>query len=125
MIDILPLDEDGELAVDHPMKETSYYTQAMEDIMLLNEAGNDFDEDKIQNGELTPVFFGSALTNFGVQTFLETYLQFAPAPQPRITEDEQEVNPVDRRIFWIYIQNSSKYESCASRPYCFCANCFR
>ena len=36
------------LAVDHPMKETSYYTQAMEDIMLLNEAGNDFDEEKVQ-----------------------------------------------------------------------------
>ena len=31
-------------------------------------------------GDQTPVFFGSALTNFGVQTFLETYLQFAPAP---------------------------------------------
>ena len=41
---------------------------------------------KLRNGELTPVFFGSALTNFGVQTFLDTYLQFAPPPQPRITE---------------------------------------
>ena len=91
----LPLDEDGELAVDHSMKITSYYKQAMEDIKLLNEAGNEFDKDKIQNGELTPVFFGSALTNFGVQTFLETYLQFAPAPQPRITEDDEEVNPID------------------------------
>ena len=77
------LDEDGELAVDHSMKETSYYTQAMEDIMLLNEAGNDFDKEKVLAGDLTPVFFGSALTNFGVQTFLETYLQFAPTPQPR------------------------------------------
>ena len=44
---ILPLDEDGELAVDHPMKITSYYTQAMDDIELLNEAGNEFSEEKI------------------------------------------------------------------------------
>ena len=41
--------------------------------------GINFLKKKSQNGTLTPVFFGSALTNFGVQTFLETYLQFAPA----------------------------------------------
>ncbi len=42
-----------------------------------------FQPERVKNGTLTPVFFGSALTNFGVQTFLETYLQFAPSPQPR------------------------------------------
>jgi len=92
----LPIDEDGELAVEHEMKKTSYYTQAMEDIMLLNEAGNDFSAERITRGELTPVFFGSALTNFGVQTFLETYLNFAPTPQPRLTEDEQIIDPLDK-----------------------------
>ncbi|MEK4484913.1 peptide chain release factor 3 [Psychrobacillus sp. FSL H8-0484] len=91
----LPLDEEGKLAVEHSMKQTSYYTQAMDDIMLLNEAGNDFDKEKVLAGDLTPVFFGSALTNFGVQTFLETYLQFAPTPQPRMTENEEEVNPLN------------------------------
>ncbi len=90
----LPIDDNGELAVEHPMKVTSYYSQAMDDILLLNEAGNAYSEEKIRRGELTPVFFGSALTNFGVQTFLETYLQFAPTPQPRITEDEQFIDPV-------------------------------
>lgn len=95
----LPIDEDGELAVDHPMKVTSYYSQAMDDILLLNEAGNEFSEEQIRRGELTPVFFGSALTNFGVQTFLETYLQFAPAPQPRLTEDEQYIDPVEHEEF--------------------------
>lgn len=92
----LPIDEDGELAVEHEMKKTSYYTQAMEDIMLLNEAGNDFSAERVTRGELTPVFFGSALTNFGVQTFLETYLNFAPTPQPRLTEDEQIIDPLDK-----------------------------
>lgn len=95
----LPLDENGELAVDHPMKETSYYSQSMDDIHLLDEAGNEFSEDEIRRGELTPVFFGSALTNFGVQTFLETYLKFAPAPQPRLTEEEQYIDPVEHNEF--------------------------
>lgn len=90
----LPVNESGELAVDHPMKESTYYKQAMDDILLLNEAGNDFDVEKIKNGEMTPVFFGSALTNFGVQTFLETYLQFAPTPQPRKTDNDVTINPV-------------------------------
>lgn len=89
----LKLNEEGELAEPHPMIETSYYEQALEDVLLLNEAGNEFDEERVAKGELTPVFFGSALTNFGVQTFLETFLQFAPPPQPRITEEKQEINP--------------------------------
>ena len=89
----LAIGEDGELAEPHPMMETSYYKQAIEDVLLLNEAGNDFDEEKIAKGKLTPVFFGSALTNFGVQTFLETFLQFSPPPQPRITKDKTEIDP--------------------------------
>lgn len=79
----LPLDEEGELAVNHPMKNSSLYTQVLDEIALLNEAGNEFSRERIARGQLTPVFFGSALTSFGVQTFLETYLEFAPPPQPR------------------------------------------
>ncbi|RDI47705.1 peptide chain release factor 3 [Falsibacillus pallidus] len=88
----LPLNEDGELAVENSMKQSSIYEQALEEVLLLNEAGNDFSEEKIANGALTPVFFGSALTNFGVQTFLETYLKFAPSPQPRMS-NEGEIQP--------------------------------
>ena len=65
------------------LKKIALYDQTLEEIMLLNEAGNEFSEEKIADGTLTPVFFGSALTNFGVQTFLETYLQFAPSPQAK------------------------------------------
>ncbi len=79
----LSLNEDGELEEDHSLKESSVYQQALEDILLLNEAGNDFSKEKVADGSLTPVFFGSALTNFGVQTFLETYLNFAPSPHAR------------------------------------------
>jgi peptide chain release factor 3 len=77
------LNDDGEIEGDHPIKQTGLYDQTLEEILLLNEAGNEFSEERIKDGTLTPVFFGSALTNFGVQTFLETYLQFAPSPQPR------------------------------------------
>lgn len=79
----LPLDDKGELAIEHEIKQSSLYNQVLEEIELLNEAGNEFSEEKVLDGTLTPVFFGSALTTFGVQTFLETYLKFAPQPQPR------------------------------------------
>ncbi|WP_394231470.1 peptide chain release factor 3 [Niallia oryzisoli] len=79
----IALNEDGEIEGDHAMKQNALYDQTLEEVLLLNEAGNEFSRKRIADGGLTPVFFGSALTNFGVQTFLETYLQFAPSPQPR------------------------------------------
>lgn len=88
----LPLDENGHLAIPHDVTNSTYYTQMLEEIELVNEAGNDFSEERIAAGELTPVFFGSALTTFGVQTFLETYLNFAPTPQPR-NSSIGEINP--------------------------------
>lgn len=79
----IPLNEDGEIAGEHPLKTSGLYDQTLDEIMLLNEAGNEFSAEKIAAGNLTPVFFGSALTAFGVQTFLESYLEFAPAPKAR------------------------------------------
>lgn len=93
----LALNEEGEVEGDAPIKENALYEQALEEIMLLDEAGNEFSEERIANGTLTPVFFGSALTNFGVQTFLETYLQFAPPPQGRKT-DEGVVDPLSEQF---------------------------
>jgi peptide chain release factor 3 len=89
----LSLNEDGELALDHELKQSPLYEQTLEEIMLLTEAGNPFSKERVANGTLTPVFFGSALTAFGVQTFLDAYLQFAPEPQPRDTT-AGEVNPL-------------------------------
>ncbi|MBP2632868.1 MAG: prfC [Firmicutes bacterium] len=57
----------------------------VDDIELLDMAGDDFDLEKVAHGELTPMFFGSAMTNFGVQNFLEEFLRLAPAPAPRIS----------------------------------------
>ncbi|MBA4538688.1 peptide chain release factor 3 [Bacillus aquiflavi] len=93
----LPLNKAGELAVDHPLQQSALYDQVLEEMLLLNEAGNEFSEDRVMNGTLTPVFFGSALTNFGVQTFLETYLKFAPAPKPRHSS-RGEIDPTSQQF---------------------------
>ncbi|PWV89358.1 peptide chain release factor 3 [Paenibacillus cellulosilyticus] len=61
--------------------------QLINDLELLDVAGDQFDLEKVSRGELTPVFFGSAVNNFGVQTFLENFLQLAPKPTPRKSED--------------------------------------
>ena len=57
-----------------------------EDIELLDGASYDFDLEAVNTGLLSPVFFGSALTNFGVEPFLKEFLQLAPAPLPRRSE---------------------------------------
>ncbi len=54
-----------------------------EELDLLDAAGEEFDADAVAEGTLTPVFFGSALTNFGVEPFLKAFLPLAPAPLPR------------------------------------------
>ena len=54
----------------------------MDDIELLDGAGDELDLDAVAHGKLSPVFFGSALTNFGVEPFLREFLRLAPSPQP-------------------------------------------
>ncbi|MGN0317476.1 MAG: peptide chain release factor 3 [Lachnospira sp.] len=61
----------------------SFYNKLMDDVELLDGASAEFDIEQVQAGELTPVFFGSALTNFGVQTFLEHFLEMTTSPLPR------------------------------------------
>lgn len=55
----------------------------VDDIELLDAAGDSFNFSKVKNGELTPMFFGSAMTNFGVRPFLEAFLKLAPPPPIR------------------------------------------
>ena len=66
----------------------------IEDIELLDIAGDEFDVEKVRNGELTPVFFGSALTNFGVEPFLGHFLKMTTAPLPR-NSSVGEIDPFD------------------------------
>lgn len=57
--------------------------QLREDMELLREAGTPFDTERYLKGELTPVFFGSAVNNFGVRELLDTFVVLAPSPRPR------------------------------------------
>ena len=59
------------------------HSTLVDDIELLDGAAYDFDVDKVNHGKLTPVFFGSALTNFGVEPFLEDFLRLTSSPLPR------------------------------------------
>ena len=67
--------------------------QLMEEIELLDGASVDFDQEQVSKGNMTPVFFGSALTNFGVETFLEHFLKMTTSPLPRVS-DEGEIDPM-------------------------------
>ncbi len=63
----------------------SAFDRLMTDIDLLDAAGHTYDHARVIDGALTPVFFGSALTNFGIEPFLREFLELAPAPGPRET----------------------------------------
>ncbi len=65
----------------------------LEEIELLDGAAAEFDQEKVSRGELSPVFFGSALTNFGVETFLKHFLQMTTSPLPR-KADVGEIDPM-------------------------------
>ena len=59
------------------------YQAASEELELLDEAGDSFSLDDVSAGKQTPVFFGSALAPFGVDSFFNTFISMAPAPAPR------------------------------------------
>jgi peptide chain release factor 3 len=63
--------------------EEATYSQVCDELELLEGAGAEFDLRKVLAGELTPVFFGSAANNFGVQLLLDRFLELSPPPTPR------------------------------------------
>jgi peptide chain release factor 3 len=79
--------EEAQMSIDDPtLADTIGATllkELKDDIDLLEVAGEEVDLERVLAGELTPVFFGSALTNFGVSQFLDRFLAMAPAPAPR------------------------------------------
>ncbi len=82
--------------IDDPILEAEigadYLATLTEEIELLDGASAEFDMELVSKGELSPVFFGSALTNFGVETFLQHFLQMTTAPLPR-KADIGEIDP--------------------------------
>jgi peptide chain release factor 3 len=74
---------------------TESHLEALElEIALLDELGIVFDHNKVLAGQQTPVFFGSALTNFGLRLFLDSFVSLAPIPQP-YESDSGIIHPMD------------------------------
>lgn len=69
-----------------------------EELDLLSHAGNPFNKDAFLNGELTPVFFASALTNYGIEPFLDAFIELAPCPHERLADgkngEEVVIDPI-------------------------------
>ena len=68
--------------------------QLREEVELLEVAGEDIEPEAVARGEATPVYFGSALTNFGVDVLLERFLDAAPPPAPRVSSKRGVIDPV-------------------------------
>jgi len=87
-----------EISIDDPALEdeigAEFRAQLLDEIELLDGASAEFDQELVTKGELSPVFFGSALTNFGVGTFLKHFLNMTYSPLPR-KADTGEINPFD------------------------------
>ena len=72
----------GDPKIEEYLEQELYY-QFKEDLEILEELGDDLDLDQVHAGKMTPIFFGSAMTNFGVQLFLEAFLEYALKPEGR------------------------------------------
>ncbi len=82
--------QEGEVVegIDNPQLDEILGSQAeefREELELVEGASNSFDKDAYLAGELTPVFFGSAINNFGVAELLDDFVEYAPQPQSRQT----------------------------------------
>lgn len=75
--------EDPTMASLMPAEEYEHWKQEVE---MLSVAGTAFDRNAIMTGKVTPVFFGSAMTNFGIQLLLDYFLEYGAPPAPRKTE---------------------------------------
>ena len=75
----------------------SWAAQFRDEMELIEGAGNPFSHKDYLDGQLTPVFFGSAMNSFGVQEFLNSFLEYAPSPRPRAAQ-ERVVAPDEKKL---------------------------
>jgi len=83
--------QEGEViaGLDNPRLDElfgSLAAELREEIELVRGASNEYDQQAFEKGELSPVFFGSAINNFGVEDLLQAFVDYAPGPLPRATK---------------------------------------
>ena len=98
----------GDPGLDELLTKSLHDTLS-EDIELLDGAAYEFNLDKVRHGMLTPVFFGSALTNFGVEPFLADFLRLSP-PAPAAGFLRRPHRPQTGGFFGIRVQDPGQYE---------------
>lgn len=86
--------EAGEIieGLDNPRLDELFGSMAedlREEIELVRGASHEFDLEAFLAGQLTPVFFGSAMNNFGITELMDSFVEYAPAPQPRETKTRE------------------------------------
>jgi peptide chain release factor 3 len=92
-VDIASLDDPAAREMIGP----TVYAQFRESLDVIGGAGTPYDAEAYRAGRQTPVFFGSALTNFGLEPFLHALVQLAPSPQPHAS-DAGVIQPTDERF---------------------------
>jgi peptide chain release factor 3 len=94
------------------------YEQLKEELEILEIAGNDFDQDEYLSGKISPVFFGSAANNFGIQLFLDSFLPLAPQPLPRLCHINGLIEPEEKDfsgfVFKIQANMDPRHRDCVA-----------
>jgi peptide chain release factor 3 len=104
--------------VDDPLLDKhlpqSYVTQLREDMELINGIYDPLDVEAYKNGLIAPVFFGSAVNNFGIRELLDCFIELAPQPKARETEDRK-IEPTEKKftgfIFKIHANMDPKHRN--------------
>lgn len=79
-----------------------YYDDFVEEVELVRGASHEFDLDSYLAGTLTPVFFGTALSNFGVREMLDGFVEWAPPPLPRVSNSREVAATEDKFSGFIF-----------------------
>ena len=93
--DIISIDKLEDKKLDELVGDQA--DQLREDVELVEGVYDQFNDDAYLNGELAPVFFGSAVNNFGIQEMLDQFIEIAPTPRSRPTNDGK-IDP-ERKAF--------------------------
>ncbi len=95
--------------------------QLIDEFELMSEAGNPFDPGRFLAGEITPVYFGSALINFGVEPLFDAFVKLAPFPGPRLADsgdDETIIEPVSdlfsAHVFKLQANMDPRHRDCVA-----------
>ena len=92
-------------------------TELRDELELLEAASNAFDLELYRSGVLTPVFFGSAISNLGVDELMANFAKHAPPPQGREAETRK-VESSEEVFTGFVFKDSSQHGSFSSRPHC-------